>query len=60
MTDMVAVVVMFFLFAAPVNRIERLIRPWPQWTVPFIVYPVYLLWIGLMAWLVSWVWVGVF
>ncbi len=47
--DWIGIVAWMSLLALPATTIERIIRPWPQWTVPVIIYPAYMAWVLLCA-----------
>ena len=53
--DVLGIVALFILFMLPVNSIQRVIAPWPEWTV-IPVFVGYTVWIGLSAAIVGVVW----
>ena len=53
--DILGIVALFALFMAPVNWIQRVIAPWPDWTV-IPVFVGYGAWVALSAGIVGLLW----
>ena len=53
--DLLGTLAVFILFMLPVNWMQRVIAPWPDWTV-IPVFSVYLMWVILSAGIVGLLW----